>query len=82
MIWQPSTALGLPAPAPAAFVKALQEVLSRLEKVVLPEKRLHAALVSGGMPCTVAELRGRIDDFVSELTKGKDPAKVRLVLEE
>jgi Family of unknown function (DUF6079) len=38
----------LPEPVNPAFVKALQEVLSGLEKVILTEERLHAALTSGG----------------------------------
>jgi hypothetical protein len=71
----------LPAPVSAAFVKALQEVLSGLEKVDLPSSRLYGALVNGGVPCTVSELRERFDGFVAELTKGKDASKVRLVLE-
>jgi hypothetical protein len=71
----------LPDPVSPAFVKALQEILSGLEKVVLTEARLHAALTEGGVPCTVGELRTRFDAFVSDLTRGKDATRLRIVLE-
>ena len=58
------------------------EVLSGLKKVALTRDRLHAALVSGGVPCTVKELRDRFDGFVGKITKGQDAAKVRIVVED
>jgi hypothetical protein len=33
------------------------------------------------VPCTVPELKERFDAFVGALTKGKDPSKVRIVVE-
>ena len=69
------------APISPAFVKALQEILSGLERVLLTENRLHAALVEGGLPCTVAELKERFDGFVAGITKGKDLSRVRVVIE-
>ncbi len=71
----------LPDPISPAFVKALQEVLSGLEKVVLTETRLRSALTNGGVPCTVGELKERFDAFVADLTKGKDASRVRVVVE-
>ena len=71
----------LPDPVSTAFVKALQEVLSRLEKVSITRAELEAALSAGGLPCTVGELRERFDRYVVGLTKGKDAGKVRLVIE-
>lgn len=71
----------LPEPVRPAFVKALQEILSGLEKVVLTEARLRSALTDGGVPCTVSELKQRFDAFVSDLTKGKNATRVRIVLE-
>lgn len=68
-------------PVSPAFVKALQEILSGLEKVVLTEARLRSALTDGGVPCTVGELRERFEAFVSDLTKGKDASRVRVVVE-
>jgi hypothetical protein len=71
----------LPDPVTPAFVKALQEILSGLEKVVLTEARLRSALTDGGVPCTVGELKERFDAFVADLTKGKDASRVRVVVE-
>ncbi len=71
----------LPDPVDAVFVKALQEILSGLEKVLVRESDLGAALAEGGVPCTLAELRERFEDFVATLTKGKDATRVRVVLE-
>jgi len=71
----------LPEPIGPAFLKALQEVLSGLQKVVLKQDGLQSALVSGGIPCTVAELKERFERHVAELTKGKDAGKVRIVVE-
>ena len=71
----------LPEPIEQALLKALQEVLQGLEKVVLTEEQLRSALTSGGLPCTLEELKDRFVDYLNERTKGKDKAKVRLVLE-
>lgn len=71
----------LPSPVAPALVKALQEVLSGLMKVRLPPAQLQAALSEGGMPCTVQELEERFDRYLANLTKGKDLAKVRVVIE-
>jgi hypothetical protein len=71
----------LPDPVSPALVKALQEILSGLERVVLSESRLRSALTHGGVPCTVSELMERFGAFVGDLTKGKDATRVRIVLE-
>jgi predicted ATPase len=71
----------LPDPIHPVFLKALQEVLSGLEKVVLSEDDLRVALTEGGVPCRVSELKERFENFVAGLTKGKDSTKVRVVVE-
>jgi hypothetical protein len=38
-------------------------------------------LLSGGSPATPAEMKKRFEDYLDELTKGKEPGKVRIVLE-
>jgi len=63
------------------FVGALQEALSGLAKVVITNETLRAALLSGGSPATVSELKRRFDDYLVEIVKGKDASKVRVVLE-
>ena len=36
---------------------------------------------SGGAPATPAEMKKRFDDYINELTKGKEPNKARIVVE-
>jgi hypothetical protein len=71
----------LPDPVSPAFVRALQEVLSGLQKVTLTSGELQNALSDGGLPCTVGDLHERFDRYVANLTKGKDASKVRIVIE-
>lgn len=71
----------LPEPISNNFLKALQEVLSGLQKVNISKDAVHAALVKGGVPCTVKDLEERFDGFVRDLTKGKDAGKIRVVIE-
>ena len=71
----------LPDPISDAFVQALRDALTGLEKVAVAPTSLRDALVSGGMPCTVDELKSRFDTYVAGLTKGKNASKVRVVVE-
>jgi hypothetical protein len=63
------------------FVAALQEALSGLSKVIVTTEGLRTALLAAGSPATVTELKKRFDDYLVEIVKGKDPSKVRIVLE-
>jgi len=63
------------------FIRALSEVLSGLQKVPIKIADLRAALLSGGSPVTPAEMKQRFEDYLDQLTKGKEPGKVRIVLE-
>jgi hypothetical protein len=63
------------------FIHALQEVLSGLTKVSVKIADLRDALVAGGSPATPAEMRKRFEEYLDGLTKGKEPGKVRIVLE-
>lgn len=71
----------LPYPIETSFLKSVQEVLSGMEKVPVTTDGLKAALAEGGTPCTVSEFKQRFDEYVQSLTRGKDPKKVRIVLE-
>lgn len=71
----------LPYVVEAAFVKALQEMLSGMEKVQVKVDDLKRALGLGGMPCTISEFQKRFEDYLQFLTRGRDPGKVRIVLE-
>lgn len=63
------------------LILALKEVLSGLLKVSVTANELRNALLSGGSPATPAELKRRFERYLDDLLKGKEPGKVRIVLE-
>jgi len=71
----------LPAELDQDFLQALQEVLSGLTKVPVQTDEIKAALLAGGSPVTPAEMKKRFEEYLDQLTKGKEPGKVRIVLE-
>jgi len=71
----------LPDPLDHDFIQALQEVLRGLAKVVVTTNDLRTALLSGGSPATLDEMKKRFGDYLDERAKGADPSKVRIVLE-
>ena len=71
----------LPAPLDSNFVHALKEVFSGLVKVTVTAQELQAALQVTDGPATPSEMKKRFEEYIDQLTKGKDPAKVRIVVE-
>ncbi|GKT06961.1 DUF6079 family protein [Desulforhabdus sp. TSK] len=71
----------LPIPLSSNFVHALKEVLSGLVKVTVRVKDLQNALQVEAGPATPSEMKKRFEEYIDQLTKGKDPAKVRIVME-
>ncbi|MDD2366103.1 MAG: DUF6079 family protein [Desulfuromonadaceae bacterium] len=71
----------LPVPLDNNFVHAIREVLSGLVKIVFKVKDLQHALQLTGGPATPIEMKKRFEDYVDHLTRGSDPAKVRIVME-
>ena len=71
----------LPVPLDSNFVHALKEVLSGLVKVTVKAQGLRNALQVTDGPATPAEMKKRFEEYIDQLTKGKDPAKVRIVIE-
>ena len=63
------------------FIAALDEVFSELQKVPVKTANLRAALLAGGSPATSAEMKRRFEGYLDELTRGKEPGKVRIVLD-
>jgi len=55
--------------------------LSGLTTVSVKTADLRAGLLSGGSPATLAEMKKRFEEYLDELTKGKEPGKVRIILE-
>lgn len=71
----------LPDEVTTEFVQALQDVLSGLTKVAVKTDQLRAALFPNGNPAKPEEFRERFEQFLNEALKGRDPSKVRLVME-
>jgi hypothetical protein len=71
----------LPENLSQEFIHALQEVLSGLSKIAVKIEDFRSALLAGGSPATPAEMRKRFEEYLDQLTKGKEPGKVRIVLE-
>ena len=71
----------LPEPLDSNFVHALKEVLSGLVKVIVKPKDLEKALQVHSGAATPEEMKRRFEEYIDQLTKGKDPAKVRIVME-
>lgn len=71
----------LPYEINSGFIRVVQEVLSGMERVVVRAPELKQALNQGGAPCTLAEFQERFKAYVESITRGKDPGKVRIVLE-
>jgi len=63
------------------FIRALQQVLKGLTKVTVTTAEFRSALLSGGSPATLEELQRRFEELLEQKVRGKDPAKVRVVLE-
>ncbi|MFQ5613684.1 MAG: DUF6079 family protein [Anaerolineae bacterium] len=63
------------------FVQTVKEALTGLERVTVPPEDILLALTEGGMPCTVQEMQIRFRRFVEDRIGGKDPNKVRIVIE-
>ena len=71
----------LPVPMENNFVHALKEVLSGLIKVAFNTEDLQKTLGITQGPATPTEIKKRFEQYIDQLTRGKDPAKVRIVLE-
>lgn len=71
----------LPGSIGQDFVHALAEALSGLMKIGVELDDLRRALLAGGSPATLSEIKKRFDDYMDSLAKGKEPGKVRIVLE-
>ncbi len=63
------------------FIQSLQDVLSGLVKVTVKAEDLRTALLAGGSPASPAEMKKRFESYLDDLTRGKVPNKVRIVLE-
>ena len=63
------------------FLAAVNQVLKGLDKVEVSTNELRDAFLAGGSPVTPAQMRERLYDYLDTLTRGKDPNKVRIILQ-
>lgn len=63
------------------FINAVQDLLSGLVKISIAIDDLKYALLKGGSPVTPTEMKKRFEEFLGELLKGREVAKVRIVFE-
>jgi len=71
----------LPDDLDGEFVQAVKEALSGLIQVSVNTDDLRAALLSGGSPATLSEMKKRFEEYLDGLAKGKEPGKVRIILD-
>ena len=72
----------LPTPLGSHFVPAVKQALSGLVKINIQPAELQDALKASDGPATPQEIKERFESFIDQRTKGKDPARVRILLEE
>ena len=72
----------LPAQLDGSFIHSLKEVLSGLVKVTIKVGDLREALKIIDGPATTEELKKRFEEFIDKQTKGKEQAKIRVIIED
>jgi hypothetical protein len=70
----------LPDEITQEFLAAIQQALSGLSKVQVQIDELRSKLFPDGSPATPDEFRKRFNEYVEQLLKGRDAAKVRIVI--
>ena len=71
----------LPKQLTSEFVTAIKDALSGLIKVPISIDSLKDALKVSSGSATPEEIKKRFETYIDNLSKGKDPAKIRLVME-
>lgn len=72
----------LPDPVTGEFANAVQMALVGLEKVVVKIDEIKQALLLGGSPASLKDVRERFETLLKERCKGKeDPDKLRFIVE-
>ena len=70
----------LPDPVDGNFVQTLKTILAGLQKVSVQKADL-LRIISNLGPSTPDEIKRAVSNYVDSLIKGKDPSKIRIVLE-
>jgi hypothetical protein len=70
----------LPDKIDADLVQGIQTALSGLIAMNVIPADLLDSLFADGAPCTVEQLRTRFEEFLQKITRGREAAKVRLII--
>ncbi len=70
----------LPDKIDTDLVQGIQTALSGLIAMNVIPADLLDTLSAGGAPCTVEQLRTRFEEFLQKITRGREAAKVRLII--
>ena len=71
----------LPENIDTFFVQTFNILFSELDKVTIDIDELDNIILSMG-PCTVLELKSRLNSFVDNIAKGKDVEKLRIIMQQ
>lgn len=71
----------LPENVDTFFVQAFNTLFSELDKVTINIYELESMILSMG-PCTVLELKNRLNSFVDNVASGKDIDKLRIIVQQ
>jgi len=63
------------------FVRIFKEVLAGITKVIINLDDIHRVISKAGGSITPNELKRVLNQYIDSLTQGKDPQRVRIVLE-
>lgn len=74
-------AMKLPSKIGNDLVQGMQTALKGLIAISVRPSELLTALGENGTPSTVEQLQSRFGDFLQKLTRGKEPSKVRLIID-
>ena len=72
---------GLPKTIDTELVKGIESALAGLQRINVDPKDLLNKLSEGSTSFRVEQFKKRFEDFVTELTRGKDIDKVRIVID-
>ncbi len=73
---------GLPKKISTELVQGIHSALEGLTPIKVKPGDLLSKLSDGSASCTVEQFRKRFDEFVTEMTRGKEVEKVRIVIED
>ena len=73
---------GLPKTISTELVQGIQSALSGLTPINVKPSELLNKLSDGSASCTVKQFQKRFEEFVTEITRGKDVTKVRIVIDQ